>query len=75
MVLAAEFLAIPSSAVKIASERRCAIVAHSGGHQSWVAQGSEIQKRASGRLARTLNTTAHAPEAADNRLYFFHVLR
>ena len=31
MVLAAEFLAIPSSAVKIASERRGAILVHSGG--------------------------------------------
>ena len=30
MILAAEFLAIPSSAVKIASERRCAILGHSG---------------------------------------------
>ena len=30
MVLAAEFPAIPSSAVKIASERRCAILVHSG---------------------------------------------
>ena len=30
MILAAEFLAIPSSAVKIASERRCAILVHSG---------------------------------------------
>ena len=29
MVLAAEFPAIPSSAVKIASERRCAILVHS----------------------------------------------
>ena len=29
IVLAAEFLAIPSSAVKIASERRCAILVHS----------------------------------------------
>ena len=29
MVLAAEFLVIPSSAVKIASERRCAILVHS----------------------------------------------
>ena len=29
MALAAEFLAIPSSAVKIASERRCAILVHS----------------------------------------------
>ena len=29
MILAAEFLAIPSSAVKIASERRCAILVHS----------------------------------------------
>ena len=31
-VLAAEFLAIPSSAVKIASERRCAILVHSAKH-------------------------------------------
>ena len=30
VVLAAEFPAIPSSAVKIASERRCAILVHSG---------------------------------------------
>ena len=30
MILAAEFPAIPSSAVKIASERRCAILVHSG---------------------------------------------
>ena len=30
MVLAAEFPAIPSSAAKIASERRCAILVHSG---------------------------------------------
>ena len=29
MILAAEFRAIPSSAVKIASERRCAILVHS----------------------------------------------
>ena len=29
MILAAEFPAIPSSAVKIASERRCAILVHS----------------------------------------------
>ena len=34
MVLAAEFPAIPSSAVKIASERRCAILVHSGVH--WI---------------------------------------
>ena len=32
MVLAAEFPAIPSSAVKIASEQRCAILAHSAPH-------------------------------------------
>ena len=32
MILAAEFLAIPSSAVKIASERRCAILVHSVGY-------------------------------------------
>ena len=32
MVLAAEFPAIPSSAVKIASERRCAILVHSALH-------------------------------------------
>ena len=30
MILAAEFPAIPSSAAKIASERRCAILVHSG---------------------------------------------
>ena len=30
MILVAEFLAIPSSAVKIACERRCAILVHSG---------------------------------------------
>ena len=30
MVLTAEFPAIPSSAIKIASERRCAILVHSG---------------------------------------------
>ena len=30
VVLAADFLAIPSSAIKIASERRCAILVHSG---------------------------------------------
>ena len=34
MVLAAEFPAIPSSAVEIASERRCAILVHSGVHMS-----------------------------------------
>ena len=34
MVLAVEFPAIPSSAVKIASERRCAILVHSGLHVS-----------------------------------------
>ena len=34
MILTAEFLAMPSSAVKIASERRCAILVHSGQHQS-----------------------------------------
>ena len=33
MILAAEFPAIPSSAIKIASERRCAILVHSGTHQ------------------------------------------
>ena len=33
MVPAAEFIAIPSSAVKIASERRCAILVHSGRHR------------------------------------------
>ena len=32
MILAAEFPAIPSSAVKIASERRCAILVHSVSH-------------------------------------------
>ena len=31
MVLTAEFPAIPSSAIKISSERRCAILVHSGG--------------------------------------------
>ena len=31
MVFVAEFLAIPSSAVKLASERRCAILVHSAG--------------------------------------------
>ena len=30
MILVAEFPAIPSSALKIASERRCAILVHSG---------------------------------------------
>ena len=30
MVLTAEFPAIPSSAIKIASEQRCAILVHSG---------------------------------------------
>ena len=30
MILTAEFFAIPSSAIKIASERRCAILVHSG---------------------------------------------
>ena len=38
MVLAAEFLAIPSSAATIASERRCAILVHSGGHCRWQAK-------------------------------------
>ena len=35
MVLAAEFPAMPSSAVKIASERRCAILVHSGSKESF----------------------------------------
>ena len=43
MVLAAEFPAIPSSAAKIASERRCAILVHSGEH--WTGSPSKSTDR------------------------------
>ena len=39
MILAVEFLAIPSSAVKIASKWRCAILVHSAAQLSSMAQG------------------------------------
>ena len=59
MILAAEFLAIPSSAVKIASERRCAILVHSVVHppeekdklgvQSWSAVVKQSLAKFSGK--------------------------
>ena len=42
MILAAEFLAKPSSAVKIASERRCAILVHSGSNPRAPTLGHQI---------------------------------
>ena len=43
MVLAAEFLAIPSSAVKIASEQRCAILVHSAQTPTPVLHGRKLR--------------------------------
>ena len=54
MILAAEFLSIPSSAVKIASERRCAILVHSDSHPAAKAAKGGRQKGTGKKVTKNI---------------------